>query len=182
MMRFVPRGSAVLCAIALGACGGGSSAPQANSPANSPESPKAKLLALEESGAIPKLERGPALEGIDANGNGIRDDIDAYIERNYSTEPQRRAASQLAAHFQRTLLADKSDRAALKRQSVLGARAVGCVYARFDGAGGSKQPAAVVYELEAVTANTKARLKAYLAYSKGLDGAVISMPEGDTCA
>jgi hypothetical protein len=178
MKRFVPRASAVLCAIALNACGGGSSPPQANSP----DSPKAKVLALEESGAIPKLERGSTLEGTDANGNGVRDDIDAFIERNYSTEPQRRAASQLAAHFQRTILVDKSDRDALKRQSVHGARAVRCIYARFNGADGSKQPAAVGYELEAITANTKERLKAYLAYSKGLDGAVVSMPEGDTCA
>ena len=127
------------------------------------------------------LDRGPTLEGVDVDGNGIRDDIDAFIGSNYSTEPQRRAASQLAAHFQKTILVDKSDRAALKRQSVLGARAVGCVYDRFNGVDGSKQAAAVVWELEAVTANTRARLKAYWAYSKGLDGTVISMTEGDTC-
>jgi len=178
MKRFGPRTSAVLCAIALCACGGGETAPRVNGP----DSPKAKVFALEESGAIPKLERGPTLEGVDANGNGVRDDIDAFIERNYSTEPQRRAASQLAAHFQKTILVDKSDRAALKRQSVLGMRAVRCVAARFNGVDGSKQAGAVVYELEAVTANTKERLKAYLAYSKGLDGTVVSMPEGDTCA
>jgi hypothetical protein len=182
MNGFVPRTSAVLCAIALGACGGGSSAPQAGSPQGpNMDSPKSKILALEESGAIPKLERGPTLEGVDANGNGVRDDIDAYIDRNYSTEPQRRAARQMAAHFQRTLLVDKSDRQALKRESVLGSRAVGCLYARFDGTNGSKHPAAVGHELEAINANTKERLKAYLAYSKGLDGAVISMQEGDIC-
>jgi len=158
MKRLVPRAIAVVFALALGACVGASSAPQGGP------------------------NGGPTLEGVDADGNGIRDDVDAFIELNYSTEQQRGAASQLAAHFQRTLLTDKSDRAALKRQSVLGARAVGCIYDRFDGAGGSKQPAAVVYELEAVTANTKPRLKAYLAYSKGLDGTVISLPEGDTCA
>ena len=167
MKRFVPRAGVVLCAMAFGACGGGLSAQRVDG--------------LEASGAIPKLDRGPSLEGIDANGNGIRDDIDAFIERNYSTEAQRRAASQLAAHFKKTILVDKSDRNALRRQAVLGAHAVGCVNDRFNGAGGSKQAAAVVYELEAVTANTKKRLKAYFAYAKGLDGAVISMPEGDTC-
>ena len=180
MMRFVPRGSAVLCAIALGACGGGSSTPRASSP-NNLDSPKAKILALEESGAIPKLERGPTLEGIDANGNGIRDDIDAYIERNYSTEPQRRAARQLAANLQKTLLVNKADRAALNQVEMEGGRAVHCIFLRFGGANGSKHPAAVSQELESVTANTKDRLKAYLAYSKAMDGTVMSLPEGDTC-
>jgi len=62
---------------------------------------------LLEGSSVPQagLDRGPTLEGVDANGIGIRDDIDAFIERNYSPEPQRRAASQLAAHFQKTLRA-----------------------------------------------------------------------------
>ena len=168
MNRCARRAGAVLCAMALGACGRSLPARQ-------------ELLALEASGAIPKLDRGPSLEGVDANGNGIRDDIDGFIERSYPTQPQRHAASQLAAHFQRTLLVDKSDRAALKRQSVLGMRAVNCVYDRFSGADGSKQPGVVVWDLEAITANTKPRLKAYWSYSKGLDGTVLSLPEGDTC-
>jgi hypothetical protein len=177
MNRFVPRASAVLCAIALGACGGGSSAPQASTR----ESPKAKVLALEESGAIPRLERGPTLEGVDANGNGIRDDIDAFIDRSYSTELQRRAARQMAANLQKTLLANKEDKAALKQVDTGAGRAIRCLFLRFDGSNGSKHPEAVSQELESVTANTKERLKAYLAYSKAMDGAVMSLPEGDTC-
>ena len=100
-MKRIVRASAVVCAMALGACVGGSSASRAG------------------------LDRGPTLEGVDVDG--IRDDIDAFIGCNYSTERQRRAASQLAAHFQKTILVDKSDRAALKRQSVLGARGGLCL-------------------------------------------------------
>ena len=36
-------------------------------------------------------------------------------------------------------------------------------------------------ELEGVTTNTKARLLAYLAYNKALDGTSSSLPVGDTC-
>jgi len=55
-MKRIVRASAVVCAMALGACVGGSSAPRAG------------------------LDRGPTLEGVDVDGNGIRDDIEAFIE------------------------------------------------------------------------------------------------------
>ena len=42
-------------------------------------SPQSQLVVLEATGKLPKVERGPTLQGIDADGNGIRDDIDAYI-------------------------------------------------------------------------------------------------------
>lgn len=178
MKRFVPPATAVLAALVLSACGGGSS-PQSPSP--SAQTDKERVQALEESGAIPKLERGPTLEGVDANGNGIRDDIDAFIERSYATEPQRQAARQLAANLQKTLVVDKQDRAALMRIESEGGRAVRCVATRFTGEDGSRHGAAVGQELEAVTTNTKARLLAYLAYNKAMDGSVLSAPEGDTC-
>ena len=167
MKRFVPRAGVVLCAMAFGACGGGLSAQRVDG--------------LEASGAIPKLDRGPSLEGIDANGNGIRDDIDAFIERNYSTEAQRRAARQFAVNLQKILLVNKADKLALRQVETEGGRAVHCVALRFRDSTGSQQPAAVGQQLESLTANTKDRFKAYLAYSKAMDGAVLSLPEGDTC-
>ena len=72
MKRFVPRAGVVLCAMALGAW-------EAAYPRN-------RQIARKTSGAIPKLDRGPTLEGVDANGNGIRDDVDAFIDSDYSTE------------------------------------------------------------------------------------------------
>jgi hypothetical protein len=176
MKTIVPRASAVLCALVLGACGGGSSAPQAAA-----QGPKEKVQALEDSGAIPKLERGPTIEGVDANGNGVRDDIDQFIDRSYASEPQRKAARQLAKNLQKSMLVDKQDLTAVRKLSVEGSRATNCIFLRFDAANGSKDPAAVGHELEAITANTKPRLLAYLAFSKAMDGAVISLPEGDTC-
>lgn len=60
---------------------------------------------------IPNLERSdldwePTLAGIDADSNGIRDDVERFIDRHYETEPQKRAVRQLARTFQESLLID----------------------------------------------------------------------------
>ncbi len=158
----------------LSACGGGSSSVSPNA------SPKAKVQALEESGAIPNLERTDTVAGIDADTNGIRDDVEAYISAQYGTADQKAAARQFAAVMQAALLVDTTDLAAVKAISVRGSRAVNCIYRQFD-AGGDKQPAAVVAEIRSASTNTKPRLMAYLAYSKALDGTSSALPEGNTC-
>lgn len=183
----------------LAACGGGSNghsggvadtgggttgSPGTSSSPNPPPvaaTAREKIQAVEDSGAIPKLERGTTVAGVDVDNNGIRDDIDQFIARTYATDAQRKAASQLAKYLQQAILADAKDRPALKQISVQISRAVNCLDMRFDGLNGAKRPARVVQELESVTANTKARLTAYLAYNKGLDGTSGSLPEGDTC-
>ncbi len=38
-----------------------------------------QIAQLEKSGQIPSLDRTNTLLGIDANNNGVRDDIEAYI-------------------------------------------------------------------------------------------------------
>jgi len=64
---------------------------------------------LERKGKLPKLDRTNTLTGIDANNNGIRDDIEAYIEHNYIPEI-RKAARQEARSIQKTLLIPPGDR------------------------------------------------------------------------
>ena len=142
---------------------------------------KAKLQELENSGAIPKLDRSDSVAGTDNDLDGIRDDVEAYISANYAGDAQRAAARQFAKVLQDAMLVDKADLAAVKAIAVRGSRAVNCVYAHFDGMEGSKQPSRVVEELRAVSTNTKPRLLAYLAYSKALDGTAGALPEGDTC-
>jgi len=169
--------SALVLVMALAACGSGPTA----SRAGTLQSPSTKLRTLEESDAIPTPDRGPSLEGVDANGNGVRDDIDHFIDQSYASRPQQSAARQLAANLQKTLTVDKQDRIALRAVSIAGTRAVHCVYSRFVGENGDKRAGAVVYELEALTANTRPRLMAYLAYNKAMDGTSSSLPEEDTC-
>lgn len=160
---------ALLAAGVLIGCGGHS------------KTPAQKIAELEASGAIPTLERSDTIEGIDANNNGVRDDIEAYIANEYSIEEQRKAAMQLARAFQSALLVDLEDIASLRRVDRELSYGINCVFSTFYADDKAQDPAQVLYELEAITANTKARLKVYLSYNKALDGTVSSLPKGDTC-
>lgn len=55
-------------------------------------------------------DTGPTLGGIDANTNGVRDDIEWHIEKTYTEPAQRKAAMQTARAFQQMLLATASER------------------------------------------------------------------------
>lgn len=147
----------------------------------SESSPAAQLLALEAAGTIPKLERGSTLAGIDTNGDGVRDDVESYIIAKYIGAPQRAAAMQAARSVQATLLVNTQDISAAKTASRQVMYATNCIFSRFPGPPDSPDPARVMKELEGVTTNTKARLIAYLAYNKALNGTSSSLPEGDTC-
>lgn len=88
---------------------------------------------------------------------------------------------QAARAIQETLLVDTSNVIVAKAVNRRVSYAIRCIYSRFDGSGGSKQPGRVVEEIEALATNTKPRRLAYLAFNKALDGTSWSMPEGDTC-
>lgn len=126
------------------------------------------------------LDRTDSLTGIDADANGIRDDIDAYITREYPDPAQRSAVQQDARAMQKALLVPPGDVSAAKTVVREAARATNCIYAEFP-KGGWKEAARVGKEVEALTTNTKKRLLAYLQMNKSLDGTSWAMPEGETC-
>lgn len=164
--------------LALFGCGGSGGAEISTDP---PVTPKERIMSLETSGVIPNLERENTIAGTDVNSNGIRDDIDTFITSNYTIEEQRAAAMQYAKAMQNSLLVDTSNMTAVKEVNRQGSRANHCLYSKFDGSAGTKQPAQVGAELESITTNTKQRLLAYLAFNKALDGTSWAMPEGDSC-
>lgn len=167
------------------ACGGGGGGGGAVSTVDpvSPQlvTPQLQIAALEANGTLPKLDRSIGLAGPDTNANGIRDDVEAYIETSYTTPAQRAAVQQIAAVLQAALLVDTTNTVAVRSISSRSSRAVNCIYKNFNGKNGSKQPAIVASEIESLTMNTKPRLLKYLAYSKALDGATMAMSEGNTC-
>lgn len=167
------------CALiaSLTACGDG----QSGSAQPAGESLESAVARLEASGELPVLDRTDSLAGIDANANGVRDDIERYIERKYTEPAQRRAAMQTARAFQQMLLADASDSVAVDAASELGLRALNCRSTVFPGMEGIPAKSQMSSELEAMTANTKRRLLAYLAYNKARSGSVSTLPKGDTC-
>lgn len=162
----------------LQGCGGGGGSAKAQ---NAELTPQEKILQLEDKGLIPKLERGDTLSGLDGNSNGVRDDIDAYIQRSFQKAEQQAAATQTAKALQRSLVIDVADPLAVKSVDIELARGIHCIYSKFKNSPGEKTAARVVGELEAITTNTKARLRAYLGFSKALDGTVTAQPRGESC-
>ncbi len=158
-------------------CGGGGEAQNAPSALT----PQEEISRLEASGDLPTLERGASLGGIDDNSNGVRDDIERYIEKKYVLPDERKAAMQTALALQKTLLVDTNNAVALEAVSDDGMRAVNCRGAVFPGIEGFKHASRMSQELEALTTNTMQRLQAYMAYNKAISGTVSQLPTGDMC-
>lgn len=174
-----PLRAAVSLMLALGltACGGGSSSGQPGSEMQA--SLASQIEALERSGQLPKLDRSSDIRGPDANNNGIRDDIDAWIAAQSVTDVQRKALQQAARVFQRELLVDLNDKAA---HDVLGTQTsayIDCLHDSF--APDSVTASAYRARIEAITANTRERAKRYLAYNRAVSGSVLTIPRGDNC-
>lgn len=140
-----------------------------------------KLGALEDAGIIPRLERNATLEGVDDNANGVRDDIDQYIQTNYPKKEHVSSLTQMAISMQQTLLVDINDRIAVKKANQKVVEAINCIYSKFDRTVGEESPASASAKIESLTTNTKQRLLGYLAYNKALDGTSWATPDGDTC-
>lgn len=135
---------------------------------------------IKQSGYLPKLNRDRDIEGPDVNQNGIRDDIDLYIEKNFINMEQRQAVKQLAMVLQESLLLDTSQQYPLRKIAFEKSRAIGCIYERFS-QDTLYKPSNVVQHVITVTTNTKQRFKAYLAFSKAMDGKSITLPNENLC-
>ncbi|WP_425953325.1 hypothetical protein [Ralstonia pseudosolanacearum] len=166
----------VASVIALSACGGSPDS-QAQTTSGS-ETPAQAIQRLEQSGQLPILDRSADLKGPDADNNGIRDDIDAYIAKQPYTPAQKSAATQYAKAMQQAITTDPTNSAAVRAADQQANRAIHCLWNRFTS---NPDAASVVSTYEKLTANTEVRTRAYLGYNKALDGTVSSQPRGDTC-
>ncbi len=139
----------------------------------------AQIQALEASGALPALDRSTDIKGPDANNNGVRDDIEAWIASLPITETQKKAAMQSARASQRALLVDLMDAAALQSLGNLEIASTVCIKDSFI----PDRPLGSVLssKIEAMTANTRERARRYLDYNKAVSGSATSLPEGNTC-
>ena len=169
--------SAALTAIAfsLSACGGGSVR------SDPPESATLaqQIETLEKSGQLPQLDRSSDIKGSDADNNGIRDDIDAWIAAQPITDVQKKAAQQAARVRQAELVVDLTNKTELDRLGDLSMASVTCLSDVF--APERQRGRDMGRQIEAITANTKERAKQYLAYNRAVSGSSGRLPEGNTC-
>jgi hypothetical protein len=131
---------------------------------------------LEQSEKIPKLDRTDTLGGVDANADGVRDDIAAFIAELPLNADQKRAFMQKARALQGTLFVDLNDKIAQQKSGDRTMAATNCT--------GDKLPEVfhiVGQKLQALTFNTNPRMRRYMQYNAGRSGSVTSMPIGDSC-
>lgn len=133
-----------------------------------------------DSSEPPSLDRTDTIGGVDADKNGIRDDIDTYIKKTYPNYEQKKAVTQYARSLQASLLIDKDDKIAVKAATNAKAKAISCISMKVPD-GKSPNGERVVREIVSMTTNTKQRLLEYMALDKALDGTVISLPSGEVC-
>jgi hypothetical protein len=176
----------VLCAstlLALSACMGqdkpAADATGLASVSATPATLLAQIQALEASGALPALDRSADIQGPDANNNGVRDDIEAWIAALPITETQKKAAMQEARAQQRMLIVDLTDRVALQSTADQMAASVVC---RGDVFSPNFQDGSNLgAKIEAITANTRERARRYVNYNKARSGSSLTLPQGNTC-
>lgn len=112
------------------------------------------------------------LRGSDTNNNSIRDDVDALIAQKFSANPElKRAAEQDARAAQQLMEATtKEEAVAASKQNT---RSNECLLRQF---ANIDEYISASRTIEALTANTRERLKKYLQSNKLLSGTVHSLP------
>ncbi|WP_338414086.1 hypothetical protein [uncultured Sphaerotilus sp.] len=154
-----------------GGGGGGAAAPVAE--------PTATVMTkLQTSGALLSLDRSTALAGTDANGDGVRDDVTAWIGTQGYAGNLPKAAAQLAKAYQSVLTVPLTDDAAVRAARLASSDAVECIMQK---APSIEAGYKAVADLRRVTVNTDARVKAYLSYVELVNDTVARAPEGDGC-
>ncbi len=136
-----------------------------------------QLNDAENQGLLPKLNRDNTITGPDFNHNGVRDDIEAYIESLPDTQEQKAALRQDARAINAAMTVDLTDKNALEEVSLKINRSVRCLHRKYRGNGIASKKGK---EMEAFMVNTKERFIAYQKYNMARSGSVSSsLPRGE---
>lgn len=118
--------------------------------------------------------------GKDLNKDGIRDDVENYINKTYSKTNQNQAAKQLARSIQRYLTVNTKNREQAKLASQYNMRAITCAYDYFP-MGDTPKGTNLASDIYVITVNTYQRSYAMDLMDNALDGSVTTLPEKDYC-
>ena len=172
----------VCVALSLAACGGRDKpkAVTGGGSASIPPVTTVTIASLESQGKLPTLDRSNDLKGPDADNNGVRDDIDKWIQSQPFSDSQKKAAVQMAKSLQNTFSIDVKSDAAIRQAEILSGNTVTCLNAQFP-SDAKPSSTTVLNILRKYTMNTKDRVGAYIAYSEALNGSLLTIPSGDNC-
>jgi len=132
---------------------------------------------LENAGKLPILDRSDSLAGPDINANGVRDDIDRYIDSKPDTQPQKNSLKALSRSLSRAMTVDTKDPNALRDVANSINLAVTCMHRTYPSSIASPKGD----EIEKLTANTRARYSAYMKFNSAMNGSVMKGLKGVKC-
>ena len=115
------------------------------------------------------------LDGPDADHNGIRDDVDAWIAAQPFTVPQKRAAEQFARSMQISMVTEYKTKKDTRQMGEQIGRSVDCLASKFD------QPGHILDAIMSETLNTKARILKQDANDEMASGMGFEVSQGNTC-
>lgn len=127
--------------------------------------------------AAPLLDRTAIVMGIDNNSNGIRDEIDVYINGLSDSYLQKKSLEQVALAFSAVLSTDLANITTLRISSEKLSNSSSCIFSRYPGSMANKRSR----EMEKFYFNTKQRLDLYDAYNQALSGSTSLSPVGNAC-
>lgn len=159
------------------ACTGGSENPPA-----SPDKSASSSTSGDDAPAVDNEDLTPGLKGIDADNNGIRDDIDRFIATYYSaTSMMKKAAEREARAFQKQVNAVTPEQARIAGNEV--SLAGDCTFENLPHATEKDMKSAedMSIEIKALTANTRERFEAYWRAQEMVSGSVFRNEKQPVC-
>lgn len=123
-------------------------------------------------------DKSDSISGIDADNNGIRDDIDKFIVEQYNSEEDQSAVRQMARNTQsKLLLTNSAEAEEIKAIYDRQIEATVCLGVRRDSSESSVYEGTIKDILQ-ITLNTDLREKAYRDYGRMVGTLTANFPEG----
>lgn len=136
--------------------------------------------ALENREELPGLDDSDDIAGSDDDGNGVRDDVDRYIDNLPDTREQKQSLRQASVAFRRSMIDAEEGRLNEQRVRQLNNRmadAIHCLGIVYGLEGLEKR----FHQIRKVTVNTKPRFDARMVLNNRSDGIATTLPNGNTC-
>ncbi len=117
------------------------------------------------------------LFGIDANGNGVKDDVELYIDSEYKNEPKGREIFYDIARLSKKMLLEKYDKEKSVKNTKDYIKALDCYFDTDSGKKNDKTDTIVNFESEYF--NTYDRFQAYIQINAHSGGSTFDLDELD---
>ncbi len=135
------------------------------------------LQKLEQLGEIPVLNRDATILGVDTNNNGVRDDIDNYVNSLPDTSSQKQALLQSSKSLNSIMTVDLANQTQVIEAANKNSAAVKCIYSVYD----AETAADKSSDIHKYTINTEERINASAKFDLAVSGNSFVLPQGDSC-